>query len=221
MKKVIINAVIFFGFLVPQLIQAQGTIYLSNLSLSSVGSLAIGSDSWYASLFETGSNSSGYLLNSIQLAMMDASGNPNDFDVMVYTVVGFSGAEPGSSLGALDGSANPSTTGIYTYTDDSSIALSPNTQYFIVVTAGTSTATGAYEWSHAGTYSYNPVGGWVTFANAFYSNNGSSWSSGSSGDLQFTINASAIPEPSAWTLLLLGGGVFLYIRTRNIFPPIP
>jgi hypothetical protein len=61
------------------------TAYLSNLGQSSTGSLAVGSDSWLAASFGTGTNEGGYELNSIQLAMTDASGNPSGFTVMIYT----------------------------------------------------------------------------------------------------------------------------------------
>ena len=74
-----------FGLMASQVIQAQGTMtYLSNLGQSSTGSLAAGSDSWLAAGFQTGTNNGGYVLNSIQLAMNAASGNPTGFKVMLY-----------------------------------------------------------------------------------------------------------------------------------------
>src|ERR1035441_1891498 len=86
MKKIIIPAVLALalGMLSPQIIQAQGTTYLSNLDQSSVGSLAVGSNSWVAVGIYTGTNPGGYVLNSIQLAMTDASGNPSGFMAMLY-----------------------------------------------------------------------------------------------------------------------------------------
>src|ERR1035441_4891149 len=56
MRKTIISGIIasVFGLLAPQIIQAQGTTYLSNLDQSSVGSVAVGSDSWLAGIFNTG-----------------------------------------------------------------------------------------------------------------------------------------------------------------------
>src|ERR1017187_6872880 len=75
MKKPIIMVIV--ALLVPQYIQAQGTTtYLSNLSQASAGSFAIGRNSWYAAGFETGNNASGYSVNSIQLLMTGAYGNP-------------------------------------------------------------------------------------------------------------------------------------------------
>ncbi len=139
MKNIIISSVIVLtSILAPQIIQAQGTMtYLSNLGQPSDGSNTVGNDSWLAALFYTGTNSTGYTLNSIQLGMADASGNPSNFMVMLYSAVGVTGIFPGSSLGTLDGSLNPTTAGIYTFTTASNLMLSPDTQYFIVLTAGT------------------------------------------------------------------------------------
>ena len=145
MKKIII--MLALALLTQQTIQAQGTMtYLSNVDQASAGSLAVGSDSWLAAPFRTGSNASGYLLNSIQLGMTDASGNPSGLTVMLYSMA-VSSALPGHSLGTLDGSLNPVTGGIFAYTPTGNLTLSPNEYYFIVLTAGTTVANGAYDWS--------------------------------------------------------------------------
>lgn len=217
MKKII--TVFVFALLASQVARSQGTLtYLSNLEQPSAGSLAIGSDSWYAALFFTGGNVGGYSLNSIQLAMTDASGSPSGFATMIYAQnPNISTAIlPGSSLGTLNGSANPSTTGIYAYTPASNLTLSPSTAYFIVLTAGTTIANGAYEWSRVGIDSYNPSGGWGVIqgvsSGVYDSNDGSSWHSISAAYPQFAITATAIPEPPSAFLLLLGSGVLLYVR---------
>src|ERR1041384_3547059 len=115
MKKLIISGltVLAVALSVPQITQAQGTTYLSNLGGTPVNSAAVGSDSWLAASFYTGNNPGGYFLDSFQLRMNDASNSPSGFAVMLYTT----GLFPRSSLGSLSGSPNPSTAGIYTYTD--------------------------------------------------------------------------------------------------------
>ena len=198
--------VLVFG-LAPKIIQAQGAItYLSNLGQPSTGNLAVGSDSWLATLFFTGNNASGYALNSIQLGITDSSGNPSGFTAMLYEI-NPAAAIPGNNLGTLNGSLNPATAGTYTYTPTSSLTLSQNTYYFIVLTAGTAVANGAYEWSLAGANSYNPSSGWNAGA-IETSSNGSSWSGLASEYPQFAINATVIPEPSVLRLFSLGG-IFL------------
>ena len=212
MKNIIVSGIIVFAVWLPaaRSVHAQGTTYLSNLGQASAGSLAVGSNSWLAGDFHTGTNDGGYLLNSIQLGMADASGNPSGFTVMLYAqdYSYFGGIVPGSSLGTLNGSLNPVTSGIYTYTPASSLTLSPSTLYFIVLTAGTTVANGGYEWSYASTSSYNPTDNWGG-AIAWGSSNGSlgSWRVLGSYPYdypQYTINATAVPEPSSQILLGLG-----------------
>jgi hypothetical protein len=210
MKKIIIIAVSLF---ITQIMQAQGELYLDNVGQPSAGSEAVGSDSWFPAFFYTGGNASGYMLDSIQLGMADATGNPAGFTVMIYTAATGPYPTPGNSLGTLDGSANPSTAGIYTYAPDTDLILSPYTSYYIVLTAGTAVANGAYEWSYAGAYSYSPNGGWGITATPLISSNGSTWNPYNAGQpLQYAITATAIPEPSPSLLLLLGSGVFMYVR---------
>jgi hypothetical protein len=219
MKKLISSSVIVFtvALLAPQIAPAQGTItYLSNLGQPSTGSLAIGINSWLAAEFRTGNNASGYLINSIQLGLTDASGNPSNFTAMIYTEVGFDGSNPGSSLGTLDGSLSPVSSGVYTYADDSNITLSPNAIYYIVLTAGTAVGNGAYEWSLTSSVSYNPNGGWGWFQpyNPFHSSDGLNWYGYLNTNPQFAINATAIPEPSSEILLGLGGVFFGLVRWK-------
>ena len=194
---------------VPQITQAQGTTtYLSNLDQPSSGSLPVGSNSWLAIEIITGGNRAGYSLDSIQLAMTDASGNPSGFTVMLCS----NAFDPGPVLGTLNGSLSPVSSGIYTYTPASNLTLKPG-PYFIVVTAGTAVVDGAYGWSLAGAPPYNPVSGWVEVGGIFTSSNGSSWPLPTDGYFQFAISATAVPEPSTLGLLALGG--FFLVRHRR------
>ena len=146
----------------PRIAQAQGTIYISSLGVPSTGIASVGSDSWLAEGFGTGTNASGYVLNSVQLALGDAVGNPSGFTAKIYNVnpLIVVGAVPGSSLGILNGSLDPVAAGIYTYTPGSTLTLSPGTPYFIVLTAGTAVADGAHNWSFTRTHNTTVSGGW-------------------------------------------------------------
>ncbi len=205
------------GVLAQQVSQAQGIVYLSNLGQTSTGGTTVGSDSWLATQFITGFNAGGYSLNSIQLAMADAVGDPGGFTATLYTFGGsLAGAQyPGVSLGDLNGSVNPATGGLYTYTPTSDLILSPNTSYFIVLAAGTAVAAGAYEWSVETTSSdnFSSSDDWAGFV-SFESSAGSSWKTigGSYPNFivpQYAINATAIPEPGVLSLFGLGC-VFLF-----------
>ena len=220
MKNLIIGGVILVtvGMLASQTVQAQGTTYLSSLDQPSASSNPVASDSWLATGFRTGTNSARYVLDSIQLLMLDAAGSPAGFTVSVYSAIGQLDVFPGSSLGTLNGSMDPVTGGIYSYTPASDLTLSPTTFYFIIATAGTPVATGAYEWSNSGTFpiSYNPISGWqapvgLGHNDNYQSSDGLSWSI--SGVFpQFAINATPIPEPGVLILLGLAGLGLLWSR---------
>ena len=212
MKRLII--IFAVNLLSRQIMQAQGTVYISDLGQISAGNNPIGSNSWCAADFLTGPNAGGYTLDSIQLQMANATDNPNNLTAMLYSGVDVLAPRPKSYLVTLDGTANPSTAAVYTYTSGSNFLLSPSTWYFIVLTAGTSVADGAYNWSYGSPFGYVRSGGWLNDSGIYQSSDGSSWTlaGGSDWDAQFAITATAIPEPSMSWLLLLGSGVFLYVR---------
>jgi hypothetical protein len=215
MRKTIISGIIVsvFGLLAPHIAQAQGTIYVSSLGLTSSGSASVGSDSWLATDIRTGTNAGGYLLNSVQLALTDASGTPSGFTAMIYNINPLIEVPvPGSSLGTLNGSLDPVAGGVYTYSPASTLTLSPSTVYFIVLTAGTAVANGAYEWSVVNIFAPTISGGWIGDRILLSSSVGLNWTQVPSALPQFAISAIAVPEPSTLGLLALGG--FFLIRHR-------
>ena len=200
------------SLLVPQLVRAQGAIYVSDLGQASVGSQAIGSDAWYAAAFGTGTNSTGYVIDSIQLEMTGGLGNPSGFSLMIYTNGPTSANYPGGSVVALNGSLNPGASGIYTYSPSASFTLSPSTDYYLVLSAATPVVIGSYEWSLAGANSYNLSGGWAAGAgHVSTSVNGLTWQEAPVAFPEFAITATEAPEPSPWSLVLLGAGIFIKI----------
>jgi hypothetical protein len=221
MRKTIISGIIasVLGLLAPQMLQAQGTMYLSNLDQPSVGSLAVGSNSWVAGMFVVSNNPSGYGLNSIELAMKDAAGSPGAIQAMIYAS-GPGGLYPGFSIGTLTSSLDPVTAGVCTFTPAAPLTFSPNNAYAIVLTSGTAVADGAYEWSYGGANAYNSSGGWYTLlggaAGAWISSNGSpiSWHPNISAFPQFAIEATAVPEPGVLSLIILGGLHLVWHRRR-------
>jgi len=213
MQKAIISGLIVFAvaLLTPQTTQAQGTTYLSNLGKPSDGNLPVGSDSWLAAGIYTGNDANGYLLNSIQFDISDASGNPSGFSAMLYSANIGGAVLPGSSLGSLSSPTEPATAGIYTLYPIASLSLLPSTHYFIVLTAATTVAIGAYESSFTRTSVYSPGDAWI-LSISLGSTNGSSWNFVSGTYSQFALNATPVPEPSAWSLIMFGSGLFVYAR---------
>jgi len=212
MKKMMDAGVIAFavGLLFPQTARSQGTIFVSSLSQPSAGSLAVGSDSWQADYFRTGNNQAGYALDSVELAMTPATGDPSGFTVMLYSA-GVNQTLPASRLDTLTAaSGDPVTSGIFTYTA-SDVTLSPLTDYFIVVTAGNPVASGAYAWSFENTAPTDANGGWQGDNGISYSSDGSHWNF-ANGEPQLALTATTIPEPETLYLLGLSGVLFLVWR---------
>ncbi len=205
MKKIILLAILAPAAVVwsPHVTRAQGTAYVSNLGFTSSGSLPVASDSWLAGNFITGTNARGYLLNSVRLALGDASGNPSGFTAMLYASPA-TGGLPISWVGTLGGSLDPVAAGTYTYSPTSSLTLSPIRVYWVVLTAGTPAADGAYAWSTTAAYPPLSTGGWSGGRDFLSSIDGLNWQSVPGAYAQFAIAATDVPEPGVGTLLVLG-----------------
>ena len=225
MKKLIIDGTIVLtvALLSPQVTQAQGTTYISNLGQYTDGSLTVGSDSWVGNEFVVGNNAGGYVLNSVQLQMATAAGNPSGFSVMIYQnyagpIPGYIGFHiPPNIITTLVGPSNPSTAGIYTYTPPASLTLTRGYIDSIVLTSGTTVADGSYSWSE-GIPLYYGLNGWYSAdAIAQSSDGGSTWSDSFSYSIypQFAINATAIPEPGVSGLL----GMFILVLCLRMKRP--
>lgn len=185
----------------PSLMEAQGTVHVSNLDQTPTGSTAVGSDSWIAQSFVTGTNPGGYMLDSVQLLMNAASGSPSGFRVLIYSSPG-NGA-PGSGLGSLGGS-DPGTGGLFTYAA-SGLSLSPSTFYFVAVTAETPVAQASYNWSSVAN-GFASGDEWSIKVSYYSSADGSSWTWHPRENVfQLSINATPVPEPGALGLLALAG----------------
>jgi hypothetical protein len=214
MRSTMLTVVPVIGLLLlPLKAQSQGTLYVSNLGQTPTGSAAIGSDSWIAQQFVTGSNPDGYTLNTIQLLLNAASGNPSGFTVSVYSFNFNNGnSEPGGNLVTLSGS-DPVAGGIFAYTDSGPV-LSPYTSYFIVLTATTPLAQGAYDWSAVNGYTINNY--WEIYPNYYSSADGSSWTGHPRGNVfQMAIYATAIPEPAMLALAGLGLATLSFLRRKR------
>jgi hypothetical protein len=213
MKKTALVIILFLaaGLLVLQKAQAQGTLYVSNLG-QAFQNITVGSDSWLAQPFSTGTNSGGYLLNSVQLAMGGATGSPNGFAISIYSRSNISPFfPPMNSVGSLNG-PDPASGGLLTYMT-SGIMLLPSTLYFVVVTAATPVAQGAYNWR--GSLIATGGDGWIIESDYDSSSDGLNWQQIRPNPLSIAIYATAIPEPSPVSLLFLGTGILFYVRRKT------
>lgn len=207
MQKQILTLVSVVVFLLPVMATAQGTLQVSNLGQTPTGSAAIGGDAWIAQSFDVYSGT--YTLDSVQLLMNPASGNPGSFTVSIYTSIG---AVPSTQLGSLSGSSNPSSSGIYPYTA-SGITISPGPLYYVVVTAATPMEQGSYNWSAAHDFTQN--GSWYINDIYFASSDGSTWTPYVRQNVfQMAIYATAVPEPSTLALAAFGLACLCFWRRK-------
>jgi hypothetical protein len=200
---------------------AQSSItYLSSLNTPPLGgSLPVAQDSWFAAGFQTGTNSAGYLLDSVDLSFGGASGTPGAFAIFIYEVPNY--YFPGNRVGELTVTTNPVNAGIYRFYA-SNIVLSASTWYSVVITSSQPLAAGTYKWNFIGGTTnllILKVDGWNMGFPA-HSTNGIVWERvGNMNGFQFAVNASPIPEPGASWLIGAGIGLlFCSLRRRRKSP---
>jgi len=206
---------------------ARAEVVLSNLTEISLGPDSVSSGKWLASSFVT--NSQAWTLTSATLSFGSAQNTSGNLFVNLYSNATNS---PGSSLGTLSGSENPASAGQYTYTSNG-ISLDPSTTYWLV--AGVSSGDGAYPWLFAGsiastgvwsipstnTYAYNETGVGTTGyrpTEGLGTSGSSTWSSHPGTPQLFSIEATAVPEPSTYAMALAGlacGGYSVFRRRKR------
>ncbi len=186
--------------LVIQPNQTTAATMFSNLGQTSVGSLAIASDSWRAEAFATGTNPGGYLLNSIQLQLGASIGTPSGFSLSIYN---FNEVIPGNSLELLTG-VEPSGSGVFTF-ESSGLVLQPNSAYFIVATATTPLISGSFKWDTTSWIDQSHVFDFSAGGLLYHSSDGQTWTYTRPNNFMFAINATIVPEPSSMALCLTGG----------------
>ncbi len=179
---------------IPLFLHAQGTFYFSSLGTPPQSGLLVGSNSWGAAWFQTGSFSGGYSLDSIQLLTGSSVGSPGGFSVRLWD---FQTDQP---ILTLTG-PNPTAAGVYTY-NASAFLMLPSQVYWFVVTSETPTGTGAFDWSYSNQHALgNPWRG----GGYNVSSDGLHWTRDPDREFQFAVFATQIPEPPTLAFCLIAG----------------
>lgn len=166
--------------------------------------------------FTTGDSAT--LLESITVRISHANTPGTGFNVALYSDLE---GNPGSLIETLSGDNNPSS-GDYTYTSSGSLQLAANSTYWWVASM---TQGGNQNISLTGTTSTAETGlsGWtIGNSHAYSLSADGDWSSSSPNLPQFSLNVSAVPEPSTYAAFagfaaLIGAFVW---RRRKAVPVI-
>ncbi|MEM8947316.1 MAG: choice-of-anchor R domain-containing protein [Planctomycetota bacterium] len=170
--------------------------------------------------FTTGSNPLGYNLEAITLRMSDAfdfSGTPSGFSLELFSVPD---SVPETPLLTFNGDNNPAVAGDYTYTTPG-FFLTPNTTYAWVASAPDSPIDTFYLIRSTSSPNESSSDDWlIADQSLILSSFSGTWqSSGSLSAHQFSVSATAIPEPSTVGFLTMVS-VALVSRTRSRRRPL-
>lgn len=191
---------------------------LSSLHAATTSNLTFPDGSWpgdtvtstvyLASSFTTNSASTSYRLDSVTVNMGAAITAGGGFILQIRSN---SGSQPGSLVAQLTGEVNPSS-GLHTYTPTTTITLNANTTYWVV--AGVASGTGEFRWLAAA--NNNQTGDWTIGNNiGFGTNSGTTWSMQGFPPSLFSVSATVVPEPGAFMLIALAGGIGTTVRRRR------
>lgn len=195
---------------------AQTIAAVSNLDQSAYASvqvLAISSIPLYSRLaqsFTTGA--SAFLLDNITVKIYDGTNSGSGFSVDLYSDLD---GQPGSLIETLSGSNQPSS-GDYAYTSAGSTTLAADSTYWWVasLSEGGSRSTSLWETNST---AETGLSGWTIGDGHAYSGSSTGGWSSTSSPLQFSVNGSAVPEPSTYAAFagLAALGLAAFRRRRR------
>ncbi len=202
---------------------AHAQTAVSNLGQSSgatatIGTYDGGGEEWRrAFTFTTGSSASSFNFTGLTMTFNAASGSPGALTVALYSTFDpNTTAGGGSLLSTLSlSSGSPTSSGNSVFTG--SATLQPSTTYYLQFSSATAAAGNYYSYPVVGSGSEDAGGlpGWTIGNSAYESNYNNTWTT-LSGPGLFSVQASAIPEPSTYAALAGLGALGLALWRRRV-----
>ncbi len=194
---------------------ASAAVYVSTLEQPSASTgYGITSSQYLGVGFTTGGSLGGYQLNEVTLSLYWINDEVSLLAPKIYASEAGTGLPVGGPLFADFALITPGTEATdYTFTVTAPFLLTANTAY--VLTFGSSAIMGGYGALATSDPSTN-VGGWsMGDFMAVTSDSGATWGRGDSLNLKVSVDASAVPEPSAFIFLGVAGMAVMALRRRR------
>jgi hypothetical protein len=154
--------------------------------------------------FTTGATASSFDFTGVTLKFSTAVGSASGLTFGLYSTFNPStdlgtGASPLATLTLVSG--DPTVAGTYTFSGSASLA--PSTTYYLKISADTSAAGSFYQLSSTTSFSETAsLAGWSIQDGIYnWNQDSNSWSLYTGAVAQFSVQASAIPEPSTYAAL--------------------
>lgn len=166
--------------------------------------------------FTTGTSASSFEFTSFTMSFNNASGSPGTLSVGLYSAFNAGTVAGGSGLlGNLSlSSGNPASAGNAVYSGTAT--LSASTTYYLLLSSASAPAGNNYTYNvvNSGNEDSGGLAGWTIGDSAFESNGNNTWTS-LSGPGHFSIQASAIPEPSTYAAIMGLGALGFVVWNRR------
>lgn len=163
---------------------------------------------WQANSFTTSASPGGWQLNSVTINIDFVNNSSGNFSLSIYDTVG---GTIGSELTTLVGSSNPSV-GNNTYTA-SGFSLNSSTTYWIV--AQVSSGLGSYLWNYYNDTSFATTGDWSVSPTTTSAEWGASFNTYAGYPYIFSVDATAVPEPSTYAMATSALAILALVRWRK------
>jgi PEP-CTERM motif len=149
--------------------------------------------------FVTGTNAGGYVLNSLQLLFAEAVGSPEARYLRCDLLSDYYNS-PSILLDSFIPNDNPTTAGSHTFVRRQPLApptiLVANTDYWLFFYAPSGSSFGYHRYNFTDSINSTSIDGWRVTGETF-----TPFPPGQTGLPMFSLNATAIPEPSTLALL--------------------